>query len=151
MTPTEQDNDSLQLCNSCNCMTRGNPTCGKCGAWRETETMTPTEQDNELDLSHLKDTRAVLRWCYDHGLLKGEFPTSDSSDKAYLLEQGEKRLMQLITADRKRVALEARIEEVEVSILELERSDDPRFYSKDEAIRSQRARYTHLKAQQEEV
>lgn len=52
----------------------------------------------ELDLSHLKDVRAVLKWCYDHGLLKGEFPTSDSSGKAYLLEQGEKRLMQLITA-----------------------------------------------------
>ena len=35
MTPTEQDNDSLQLCNFCNCTTRGNPTCGRCGAWRE--------------------------------------------------------------------------------------------------------------------
>lgn len=73
--------------------------------------MTPTEQDKELDLSRLKDVRAVLKWCYDHGLLKGEFPTSDSPGKIFVLDQGEKRLNQLITADRKRVELEARIDE----------------------------------------
>ena len=66
-------------------------------------------------------------------------------------DQKADSIMQLIAADRERVALEARLQEVEVSIIELERSDDPRFYSKDEAIRSQRARYTQLKAHQEEV
>lgn len=68
-----------------------------------------------------------------------------------VIEYEADRLMQLITADRKRVALEARLQEVEVSIIELERSDDPRFYSKDEAIRSQRARYTQLKEEVEEI
>ena len=48
MTPTQQYKE-LQFCESCNCMTRGNPTCGKCGAWRETETITLTEQDKELE------------------------------------------------------------------------------------------------------
>lgn len=110
------------------------------GKWRAA--MTPTEQDNELDLSHLKDTRAVLRWCYDHGLLKGEFPTSDSSDKAYLLEQGEKRLMQLITADRKRVALDARLDELIWSTGVTYKYDKDRQIVQD--------RIAELKAQQED-
>ena len=92
--------------------------------------MTPTEQDKELREKLIE--------------LEGE-----------LWDYQLDKLVQLITADRKRVALEARLQEVEVSITELERSDDPRFYGKDEAIRSQRARYTHLeaelKAKQEEV
>ena len=104
--------------------------------------MTPTEQDKELDLSHLKDVRAVLKWCYDHGLLKGEFPTSDSSDKAYLLEQGEKRLMQLITADRKRVALEARLDELIWSTGVTYKYDEDRQIVQD--------RIAELKAQQED-
>ena len=111
--------------------------------------MTPTEQDKELDLSHLKDVRAVLKWCYDHGLLKGEFPTSDSSDKAYLLEQGEKRLMQLITADRKRVALEARIDEASGIF----RIIDGRIFWQSETSLAVPLdeRIAELKAQQEEV
>ena len=59
MTPTQQDKE-LQFCESCNCMTRGNPTCGKCGAWRETETITLTEQDKEIRkeiISILRDSK----------------------------------------------------------------------------------------------
>lgn len=60
--------------------------------------MNDNKARDELKLTHLKDFRAVLRWSYDHGLLKGEFPTSDSGGKPYILDQGEKRLMQLIDA-----------------------------------------------------
>ncbi len=109
------------------------------------EAMTPTEQDKELR----EQIVAVMfedEWfhCSEHGsVICAE--ANDERTKAL------NKITPLITADRKRVALEARLQEVEVSIIELERSDDPRFYSKDEAIRSQRARYTQLKAQQEEV
>lgn len=96
--------------------------------------MTPTEQDKEL--------RELL-----YTLLKTD-PRADTYVIPY-------RVMDIfanfITADRKRVALEARLQEVEVSIIELERSDDPRFYSKDEAIRSQRARYAYLKEELEKL
>ncbi len=106
--------------------------------------MTPTQQDNELRA----EVKQILKDGFNYYI--GE-RKDVSSDMKPLDTYCTEHLMQLITADRKRVALEARLQEVEVSIIELERSDDPRFYSKDEAIRSQRARYTQLKAQQEEV
>ena len=92
--------------------------------------MTPIEQDEELREAILLEFKNV------HRLAPADYT-----------ENCTNIVMQLITADRKRVALEARLQEVEVSITELERSDDPRFYGKDEAIRSQRARYTHLEAE----
>ena len=58
--------------------------------------MPDSTNDEHLELAHLKDFRAVLRWSYDHGLLKGEFPDSDSADKKYVLDEGERKLMQLI-------------------------------------------------------
>lgn len=58
-----------------------------------------TNRQNELDLDHLINYRAVLRWCYDHGLLKGEFPISDSATKVEVLDWGERRLQQLINSE----------------------------------------------------
>ena len=106
--------------------------------------MTPTEQDKELREKLVETILSILG-----------ITDRSSGNRPGQIATLEQEIVSYITADRKRVALEARLQEVEVSIIELERSDDPRFYSKDEAIRSQRARYTHLeaglKAQQEEV
>lgn len=104
--------------------------------------MTPTEQDKMSN----EELKKIINFVINHTLM-GTNATLDWRKRDELTKQAT----ELITADRERVALEARLQEVEVSIIELERSDDPRFYSKDEAIRSQRARYTQLKAQQEEV
>ena len=109
--------------------------------------MTPTEQDKELR----KAVWASLASQMTHAINCTDPEHKRQDSCVDFTEKNFEQLMQLITADRKRVALEARLQEVEVSVIELERSDDPRFYSKDEAIRSQRARYTQLKAQQEEV
>ncbi len=108
--------------------------------------MKPTEQDKEL---RKKIEKIPIAYSSDQGgeaMYFEDFVIMPSDIDDFYDE-----LIKLITADRERVALEARLQEVEVSIIELERSDDPRFYSKDEAIRSQRARYTQLKAKQEEV
>ena len=100
--------------------------------------MTSTQQDKELK----EEIECVLMHFMELGI---------AGDPEKELNRASDMLYDLITADRKRVALEARLQEVEVSIIELERSDDPRFYSKDEAIRSQRARYTHLKEELENL
>jgi hypothetical protein len=72
--------------------------------------MTNQLDKSELDLSHLKEFRHVLRWSYDHGLLKGEFPSSDSGSKQYILDEGEKRLKQLIDAYALSLSTEAKQE-----------------------------------------
>lgn len=95
--------------------------------------MTPTEQDKEL--------REEL-----YSLLKTD-PRADTYVIPYRVMD---IFVDFIITDRNRVELEARLQEVEVSIIELERSDDPRFYSKDEAIRSQRARYAQLEEELEQ-
>lgn len=59
-------------------------------------------EGEHLNLTHLKDVRAVLKWCYDHGLLKGEFPDADSGGKSYLLSEGERRIAQLIESEATR-------------------------------------------------
>ena len=113
MTPTEQDND-LQFCESCSCMTRGNPTCGKCGAWRETETMTPTEQDKELR-SLISDVMADLMVDVSlNKLLKNDGDIFENG-RQYIKSHNSRLnlIIQLITADRKRVELEARIDALE--------------------------------------
>lgn len=51
--------------------------------------------DSREELEHLDDFRRVLKWCYDHGILKGEFPESGNK-KAEVIDMAEKRLMQLI-------------------------------------------------------
>ena len=99
--------------------------------------MTATEQDKEL---REKVAAIIEYWDFS--------PLQDEDSR---IERLKNEILQLITADRKRVALEARLQEVEVSIIELERSDDPRFYGKDEAIRSQRSRYTQLKQELEKL
>lgn len=62
--------------------------------------MTHTSSKKEKpDLTHLTDYRAVLRWSYDHGQLRGEFPSSRAASKVQLLNWGEKRLRQLIKSE----------------------------------------------------
>ena len=104
--------------------------------------MTPTEQDKELRRNICGIATGVL-W----GKNFNELTLNERSR----VNAMAKDLEAYITTDRKRVALEARLQEVEVSITELERSDDPRFYGKDEAIRSQRARYTQLEQELEKL
>ena len=120
--------------------------------------MTPTEQDKKLNklvwlVRVHKNSHYGCEYRQD-GLERESVKCGGCCHSSESIKRAEQNIIDFvssITADRKRVALEARLQEVEVSIIELERSDDPRFYSKDEAIRSQRARYTQLKAQQEEV
>lgn len=102
MTPTEQDNE-LQFCESCNGMTRGNPTCGKCGAWRETEAMTPTQQDKELR-TQIRNT------LYNHEI-GFSLAKADRQTPGQMVEELIDAMLCLVTADRKRVAMEARLDE----------------------------------------
>lgn len=85
--------------------------------------MTPTEQDKELREAILLEFKNV------HRLAPADYT-----------ENCTNIVMQLITADRKRVALESRIKEVEYSVGQLESSEEY-------AVR----RIAELKAQQEEV
>ena len=155
MTPTEQDND-LQFCESCSCMTRGNPTCGKCGAWRETETMTPTEQDKELRALLGEMPGFVIDWLELSDELRNEWKkggkASDFGGHRTFIQKYEKKLAELITADRKRVELEARIDENNMYIRELTRHYFPSSPSEPHIPLVQfYERIAELKAKQEEV
>jgi len=96
--------------------------------------MTPTEQDN---LSIEEKVSVVLDVLIGHHLCP-----ADENDQSCLLNISTKEISQLITADRKRVALEARI-----SILE-DVYDDDRPLKTSMDIKK---RIAELKAQQEEV
>ena len=67
--------------------------------------MTPTEQDNELRA----EVKQILKDGFDYYILERK---NTSSDMKPLDVYCTEHLMQLITADRKRVALEARIDEI---------------------------------------
>ncbi len=67
--------------------------------------MTPTEQDN---LSIEEKVSVVLDVLIGHHLCP-----ADENDQSCLLNISTKEISQLITADRKRVALEARLDEIE--------------------------------------
>ena len=141
MTPTEQNND-LQFCESCSCMTRGNPTCGKCGAWRETETMTPTEQENELR----KAVWSSLASQMTHAINCTDPEHKRQESCVDFTEKNFDELMHLITADRKRVELEARLDEaryIDANII-----GTPRKVNTNDAINH---RIAQLKAQQEKL
>lgn len=90
--------------------------------------MTPTEQDKEL-----RDKVATIVEYWDFSPLQDE----DSR-----IERLKNEIMQLITADRKRVALEARIDELERT---MPHTDGMRHYN------TAKRRIAELKAQQEEV
>ena len=154
MTPTEQDND-LQFCESCSCMTRGNPTCGKCGAWRETETMTPTEQDKELRALLGEMPNFVIDWLELSDDLRNEWKkggkASDFGGHRAFIQKYEEKLAKLITADRKRVALEARIDELK-KVDMLTKPSLPNSGSVEANVKAWvKDRLPQLKAQQEEV
>lgn len=91
-----------------------------------TSSTTPNAKQ-ELDLNHLKDARSVLKWCYDHGLLKGEFPDSDSSNKSYVLDEAEKRLSELLkplVTDHVNKALKNTVDDI-LKLKQNEHSTDP--------------------------
>lgn len=87
--------------------------------------MTPTEQDNELREAILLEFKNVQRLA-----------------PADYTENCTNIVMQLITADRKRVALEARIDELEKFVNTTNRSL---------SVKKLRDRLSALKSQQEEV
>ena len=94
--------------------------------------MTPTEQDKEL---REKVATIVEYWDFS--------PLQDEDSR---IERLKDEIMQLITADRKRVALEARIDELEQVYPQLQKhhgvSGEGNYYYDD--------RIAELKAQQEE-
>jgi hypothetical protein len=96
--------------------------------------MTPTEQDN---LSIEEKVSVVLDVLIGHHLCP-----ADENDQSCLLNISTKEISQLITADRKRVALEARVAELEKFVNTTNRSL---------SVKKLRDRLSELKAQQEEV
>lgn len=114
--------------------------------------MTPTEQDNKLDkiLDVLIDSvvEARMKW-HKQSQRARQDQSSNSGFSRYQSELNDadntakSAIKQLITADRERVALEARIDEVE---RELKRYGDVFNYPPQLLMRK-----VELKAQQEEV
>ena len=101
--------------------------------------MTPTEQDNEQRFYEPDDIDDLVVWtlpCADCGEVG--CPYMYGEDRKEL----EERLRTLITADRKRVALEARVAELEKFVNTTNRSL---------SVKKLRDRLSELKAQQEEV
>jgi hypothetical protein len=96
--------------------------------------MTPTEQDN---LSIEEKVSVVLDVLIGHHLCP-----ADENDQSCLLNISTKEISQLITADRKRVALEARIAELE---------NNKWLPNEAKWIEQEADRIAELKAQQEEV
>ena len=118
-----------------------------------TNPMTPTEQDKELREELMKFLEAKIM---ESGFLDehdknvgGKLYTPVNNQKltaSALADVLSVDLMQLITADRKRIALEARIDE-----LIRERKNDQWPYNSDEADSYNTERIAELKAQQEEA
>ena len=77
--------------------------------------MTPTEQDEELEKKLMdlfcKTEQFALEF-FGGKTSKEEFARNNSSGKTFDRQQAAHIAMQLITADRKRVELEARIDEL---------------------------------------
>ena len=77
--------------------------------------MTPTEQDKELEKKLMdlfcKTEQFALEF-FGGKTSKEEFARNNSSGKTFDRQQAAHIAMQLITADRKRVELEARIHEI---------------------------------------
>ena len=106
-----------------------------------TNPMTPTEQDKELR----EQIVAVMfedEWfhCSEHGSI---ICAEASEERSKALS----RIMPLITADRKRVALEARIDE----LIQLSQSEVMFFNNDYKQAKLIRERIAELKAQQEEA
>jgi len=100
--------------------------------------MTPTEQDNELQE---KVATIVEYWDFS--------PLQDEDSR---IERLKSEIMQLITADRKRVALEARIDELEHTFVSYDNALASELVENPEWEYGQVAeRIAELKAQQEEV
>ena len=92
-------------------------------------TMTPTEQDKELH-------ELVDKFINDIAVLR---------PYTRVTKEAKRRLAQLIAADRKRVALEARIDELRLA------SDMQYMMRREDRINYCSKRIAELKAQQEEV
>lgn len=48
---------------------------------------------------HLKNVRDVVRWSYNHGLLKGEYPDKTDIDKKLVLDTAEKAIRQAVSEE----------------------------------------------------
>lgn len=98
--------------------------------------MTPTEQDKELKI-------AVAKVMTDYGVdfYEGNL-MHRTEQRLALIDKFQNDILQLITADRKRVALEARIDELEKFVNTTNRSL---------SVKKLRDRLSALKSQQEEV
>ena len=109
--------------------------------------MTPTEQDKEQRFYEPDDIDDLVVWtfpCADCGEVG--CPYMYGEDRKEL----EERLRALITTDRKRVALEARIDEVDRLRL-LAKAEDTKQYVNLWVDAIGNERIAELKAQQEEV
>ena len=98
--------------------------------------MTPTEQDKELKI-------AVAKVMTDYGVdfYEGNL-MHRTEQRLALIDKFQNDILQLITADRKRVELEARLDELERT---MPHTDGMRHYN------TVKRRIAELKAQQEEV
>ena len=107
--------------------------------------MTPTEQDNEL---REKVATIVEYWDFS--------PLQDEDSR---IERLKDEIMQLITADRKRVALEARMDELDSLVLKWFEDNykngaslgDDAYVTEYQLGSYRRGRIAELKAQQEEA
>ena len=108
--------------------------------------MTPTEQDKELRALLGEMPYFVIDWLELSDNLRNEWKkggkASDFGGHRAFIQKYEEKLAKLITADRKRVELEARI-----SILEDVYDDDRPL----KTFMDIKKRIAELKAQQEEV
>ena len=106
--------------------------------------MTPTEQDKELREKVADIQVEFLKSCGVDNLIPHFIDTDDNAGQAM-----RDKILQLITADRKRVALEARIDEIS----HVFRIVDGRiFWQSDISLAMPlEERIAELKAQQEEV
>ena len=123
--------------------------------------MTPTEQDKELRVIFTNEAPEDKEWSA-HIHLLNEWTTTDRylreivqyarSGPFYPADMHVSLIEQLITADRKRVALEARLEALD-HIIDLQSKQFNRWTQKDIAnfFNGVGKYYRELKAQQEEL
>ena len=118
--------------------------------------MTPTEQDKELRALLGEMPYFVIDWLELSEDLRNEWKkggkASDFGGQRTFIQKYEKKLADFITADRKRVALEARLEALD-HIIDLQSKQFNRWTQKDIAnfFNGVGKYYRELKAQQEEV
>lgn len=109
--------------------------------------MTPTEQDKELR----EKLNSLFESVFSQGVRAGKDVATETYEdfNAWLKGDEIDEIMKLITADRKRVALEARIDEQTHTQADIDGNIE--FWPDGVTVMSQLERLAELKAQQEEV